>query len=319
MHSPHQRHSNTTHLFTYLGSKFCLQDMSEKLDANPIARLSLHDPKRFNIQHSQTAHRLELLRHWNIPTGSNIIEIGCGQGDCTTVLATAVGQQGKVVAIDPADLDYGSPYTLGEAQRHISQGPIGSRITWVQGSPIEYLAGIPSVASEAEKSFDAAVLAHCLWYFPSPSVILSTFRSLKKRSKRLCLAEWSLVASHSSAEPHVLAALAHAALECHKSDSTANIRTILAPRRLKELAVEAGWQLESENKVQPEEGLMDGKWEVSACLAASFERDVEEYVGNEREKAVVLTLRDACEASLKGVQGEKKADRSMDVWIATFV
>jgi ubiquinone/menaquinone biosynthesis C-methylase UbiE len=48
-----------------------------------------------------------LLQHWNIPTESKVLELGCGQGDCTTVLAHAVGEQGRVVAVDPADLDYG--------------------------------------------------------------------------------------------------------------------------------------------------------------------------------------------------------------------
>ena len=81
--------------------------MCTQLDAASIARLSLHDPTRFNIQHSQTLHRLDLLHHCNIPKGSKVLEIGCGQGDSTTVLADAVGKQGSVVAVDPADLDYG--------------------------------------------------------------------------------------------------------------------------------------------------------------------------------------------------------------------
>lgn len=82
---------------------------TSKLDAASIARLSLHDhhPTHFSIQHSQTLHRLELLQYWNIPTGFKVLELGCGQGDCTTVLASAVGEQGRVVAVDPADLNYG--------------------------------------------------------------------------------------------------------------------------------------------------------------------------------------------------------------------
>lgn len=86
--------------------------MSPQLDAASIARLSLHDPNNFSIQHSQTLHRSTLLEHWNIPAGSQVLELGCGQGDCTTVLAGAVGDQGGVVAVDPAELDYGSLFTL---------------------------------------------------------------------------------------------------------------------------------------------------------------------------------------------------------------
>ena len=58
---------------------------------------------------------------------------------------------------------------------------------------------------------------------------------------------------------------------------------------------------------------------MGACLASSFEKQVEEFVGDDREKGVVFALRDACEASLQGVQGGRKGVRSMDVWAASFV
>lgn len=67
------------------------------------------------------------------------------------------------------------------------------------------------------------------------------------------------------------------------------------------------------------EGLQDGQWEVSACLGSGFAREVEERVKDERERAVVFALRDACEASLDGVPGGKKGVAAMDVWVASFV
>jgi len=288
------------------------------LDPGSLAELSLHDPKHFEVQHSQTIHRLVLLKLWNISTGSKVLELGCGQGDCTTALADAVGNQGKVVAVDPADLDYGNPYTLGQAQDHISQGPLGGRIEWVQQLPLDYLSSLASSTPDT-KAFDATVLAHCLWYFPSHQLILDTFRALKQHSKRLLLAEWSLVATHPSAQPHVLAALAQAALECRKPQSTSNVRTVLGPKRLTELALAAGWELETETRVQPTEGLLDGQWEVYACLSPSFEKQIEEFVGDGRDRDVVLALRDACEASLEAVQGGRQEVKSMDVWVASFV
>ena len=81
--------------------------MSTPLDPEALARLSLHDSTHFEIQLSQTKHRLDILQQWDIPSGSKVLELGCGQGDTTTVLAAAVGEAGIVVAVDPADLEYG--------------------------------------------------------------------------------------------------------------------------------------------------------------------------------------------------------------------
>jgi len=94
---------------------------------------------------------------------------------------------------------------------------------------------------------------------------------------------------------------------------------VVGAKRLTELDVTAGWQLESETRVQGGEGLLDGQWEVSACLSPSFETEIEEQVSDERERAVILASRDACEASLEGVQGGRKGVGAMDVWIANFV
>lgn len=90
-------------------------NMTSQLVAVSIARLSLHDPVHFSIQLSQTLHRLALLENWKIGAGSKVLEVGCGQGDCTTVLASAVGEEGRVVAVDPADLDYGKFLRLHSA------------------------------------------------------------------------------------------------------------------------------------------------------------------------------------------------------------
>jgi hypothetical protein len=180
---------------------------------------------------------------------------------------------------------------------------------------LDYLSSLPS---SEDKAFDATVLAHSLWYFSSPSLILSTFLALKQHSRRLLLAEWSLVATHPSSQPHVLAALTQACLECRKPISESNIRTVLGPKRLTELALAAGWQLENETLVQCEEGLWDGKWEVSACLSSSFESEVKENLSDEREQAVVFASRDACEASLNRIEGGREGVRSMDVWVANF-
>ena len=56
----------------------------------------------------QLAHRIHLVKDiFSIPLGAKVLEIGPGQGDCTIVLAAAVGDGGRVDAIDPGDLKYG--------------------------------------------------------------------------------------------------------------------------------------------------------------------------------------------------------------------
>lgn len=64
----------------------------------------------FDHEHNIAAiqHRQQVTKAWGIPPGSSILEIGCGQGDFTVVLADAVGAAGRVVAVDPAPPDWGS-------------------------------------------------------------------------------------------------------------------------------------------------------------------------------------------------------------------
>ena len=52
---------------------------------------------------TQLRHRMALADIWAPKPGDRILEVGCGQGDTTVVLAAAVGENGKVVATDIAD------------------------------------------------------------------------------------------------------------------------------------------------------------------------------------------------------------------------
>jgi len=56
----------------------------------------------------QLSHRLSLLSFWSIKPGSRILELGCGQGECTVALADAVGPDGHIDAVDPGSPDYGT-------------------------------------------------------------------------------------------------------------------------------------------------------------------------------------------------------------------
>ena len=64
-------------------------------------------PLAFSSEFQQT-HRRALVSFWDIKPGSRVLELGGGQGDCTIVLAEAVGETGHVDVVDPGAADYGT-------------------------------------------------------------------------------------------------------------------------------------------------------------------------------------------------------------------
>lgn len=84
-------------------------DTTPNLDVDYIAALNIQiEGATLEIAKGETRHRVALISHWDIKPGSTILELGCGQGDCTVALAVAVGPNGHVTAIDPGPPDYGS-------------------------------------------------------------------------------------------------------------------------------------------------------------------------------------------------------------------
>jgi ubiquinone/menaquinone biosynthesis C-methylase UbiE len=72
-----------------------------------IASLSLHSEGHLKTQLQSTQHRIDIVSNWDIPMGAKVLELGCGQGDCTAVLAELVGPNGHITAVDPGPLNYG--------------------------------------------------------------------------------------------------------------------------------------------------------------------------------------------------------------------
>jgi predicted methyltransferase len=85
--------------------------INPSLKAQGLAKLFLQRPSDDGSNARNIAwqmeHRLDLVSFWQIAPGSKVLEIGCGQGDCTIVLADAVGESGHVDAVDPGAPDYG--------------------------------------------------------------------------------------------------------------------------------------------------------------------------------------------------------------------
>ena len=280
--------------------------------ATQIASISLVSPGGgLQVEEGQAIHRIRLVNFWQIPPGARVLEIGCGQGNCTAVLALAVGPQGHVDAVDPAPMDYGAPFTLAQAQAHLSESEIGDRITWHNRGVEDFLA------DTAAQNWDYVVFTHSIWYFNGEDVLRSMLTTLRGRVVGgLVIAEYALQASEPTAIPHLLAALARATLEAHNPNSTANIRCLLSPEGIKSIAEEVGWRLGSETRIIPEEPLLDGSWEVGSVKRKGFLEEVAKNVIEERVKTQLRSSRDSVVRAMDALNGKKP--RTMDVWVAKF-
>ncbi|CZT17889.1 uncharacterized protein RCC_03726 [Ramularia collo-cygni] len=256
---------------------------------------------------SQLRHRLNLLTAWlgdpfsesNILPGSTVLEIGCGQGDMTVPLAHFARH---VIAVDPAPLDYGAPFTLGQAQDQISRSAqVGEKITWVQSDPIQY------IQRTSELLPDFAVLAHSLFYLESEQYFVELLRALAVVARRhgdgkamkVLIAEWGMRASNSAADAHVLAVKAQAA----NPITDGNVRTVITPADIQRLASEAGLKIEREVWLACPD-VEDGQWEVGSVKTMEYD-GVAGFQIRAMERAV---------AEL----GDRKI-ASMDVWTGVFV
>ncbi|MFH9979292.1 class I SAM-dependent methyltransferase [Streptomyces sp. NPDC017179] len=224
-----------------------------------------HSP---DVQLSQTRHRAALVAGWRIPPGSTVLELGCGQGDMTAVLAEAVGPGGRVVAVDVAEPSYGAPVTLGESAARLTAGPLGPRIDFRFGTDVlDPAVGFP------EGAFDHVVLAHCSWYFASLGQLRDTLGRVRPWARRLWFTEWDMTPATDGQLAHLLAVLIQGQIEAAGSRGQGNVRTPFSREALLRLLPEAGWTADGGGPVDTGE-LQDGDWEVAACLelAGSQER-----------------------------------------------
>jgi SAM-dependent methyltransferase len=277
--------------------------------ASRIVSYSLHDPKHPEIELSQAEHRIRLVNAWKIQPGDRLLELGCGQGNTTAVLADAVSSSGHIDAVDPGALDYGTPFTLAQAQNHLSASLVGERITWHQADPVQFL-------KTTEDKWDIAILSHCIWYFASEQDLAAMLTSFKGRVNRICIAEYSLHATHPAALPHVLAVLARGCLESCRPKTSQNVRSPMSPTTIKEIAAKSGWSFIEEARLTPDVGLLDGSWETGAVIRESFLRDVEENVQTASYRTVIRSARDATLQAVDDLKGAQV--RTMDVWVSSF-
>ncbi|TEA22690.1 Methyltransferase ustM [Colletotrichum sidae] len=288
-----------------------------------LAPSYLHDPKYTSIIVPQLAHRLRLCARWSITPSSQILDIGCGQGDSALVLSHIVSSSspdtsapGHATALDPAPGTYGSPYTLAQSQSFISSTEHGKHITFVNADAPSYLAANPSA------DFDVATLCHSLWYFPSPAAVSALFRSLSANNqiRRLCFAEYALKASRPSQVPHELAVQAQRRFHQFQqargvNDNTANVRCALDPDDFVKSAEEAGWKLEDRGRIGTP-GLLDGKWEVGAVLDAGWVDEVKHAGLGDAEEEELLGYVAKIRTLVDELKDEREELLTLDaVWV----
>jgi SAM-dependent methyltransferase len=203
----------------------------------------------------QTRFRQTLADTWGIEPGASVLEVGCGQGDMTAVLADAVGPDGHVLGIDIAGRDYGAPVTLGQSVDHLLAGPrIEIRLS------ADVLA-----ATFPDDTFDNVVLSQCSWYFASYEQLRDTLAHVRPWAGRLCFSEWDLRPTAVGQVPHLLAVLTQGQIEAGGSRGEGNVRTVFGRDDIYRAMTEAGWTVQRSESVEAV-GMQDADWEIAACL-----------------------------------------------------
>ncbi|SFR27996.1 Protein-L-isoaspartate(D-aspartate) O-methyltransferase (PCMT) [Lentzea waywayandensis] len=255
------------------------------MNSEEIARLMATYSVSPGIQVTQTGYRLELARTWQIPAGARVLEIGCGQGDMTAVLADLVGPDGRVVGTDIAPPGYGAPVTVGDSARHLLDGPLGDRI--------EMRYETDALTDDVGTGYDVVVLAHCSWYFASADLLERTLAKARELGSRLCFAEWDPEPRRADQVPHLLAVLAQDRMD----ETDGNVRAPLTRATLLAALGTAGWQVEQVGDVDTS-ALQDADWEIAIALkeapdglAKELLRQTARESGNVPLPAYALTAR----------------------------
>jgi SAM-dependent methyltransferase len=212
----------------------------------------------------QTRFRAELANTWDLRPGDRVLEVGCGQGDMTAVLADAVGERGHVTAVDLAGPDYGAPVSLGASAAFLGGTPLGPRIDF--RFDFEVLA-----ETFPDDSFDHVVLSQCSWYFASLDQLRATLARVRPWARRLCFAEWDLEPTTHGQLAHLLAVQVQGMIEATGERGEGNVRTPFSRDALLRILAETGWHA-GEPAAVDTTGVHDAAWEIAICREIVGER-----------------------------------------------
>jgi SAM-dependent methyltransferase len=122
-----------------------------------------------------------LLTHLGLTGGESVLEIGCGTGALTLPLAEAVGELGRVVAVDISEP------MLGAARQKVAERGL---------SNVTLLSGDAQVFALEAAAFDLATSRMGVMFFADPAAAFRNINGALKPGGRLVFACWAPLAEN---------------------------------------------------------------------------------------------------------------------------
>ncbi len=175
-----------------------------------------------------------LLARLGVAGGESVLEIGCGTGALTVPLAAAVGEHGRLVAVDISEP------MLGAARQRVSESGLRN---------IALLHGDAQVFAFEPTAFDLATSRMGVMFFADPAAAFRNIGGALKPGGRLVFACWASLAENRHWLISYDIALRHlgppAPAPAHEPSPLAfadpeYIRGVLAAAGFSEIAVERG-------------------------------------------------------------------------------
>jgi SAM-dependent methyltransferase len=269
------------------------------------------NPRREDVAH-QLKHRLDLARFWSVKDGDSVLEVGCGQGDTTIILAALAGEAGQVLAVDKGSETYGIP-TLGESHAFVKSLSLGARIDFLTSTNL-----LAPRFDFPRDHFSLVVFSHSPWYMDSEEELQRLFTRTRGWAKRLGYAEWDLRPRDVNQTAHLIAVLLQAHIQAihleqtGQHDQRGNIRTIVLPGVARRLAEEAGWNIVEET-VRPTSTALRAGRSSEIAKAITMANEIDKSLGNSRPTRELIS---SMSELLKNVSSPQNISLSTYAFIA---
>lgn len=120
--------------------------------------------------------RQEIMRKLDIQPGDHVLDLGCGPGLWSQLLADAVGPSGRIVGIDFDN------YLLAYAGKITRESHPGHDISFRQ---MDF-----SDIGELDETFDVVFFSNCFCYLPDPSAMVERMKQTARPGGRIIGRNW---------------------------------------------------------------------------------------------------------------------------------